>query len=444
MLLKFRCKNFKTFKDDAVFSLIPDTIQDISYSVLEDGYANKKAKCLCSSVIYGPNAAGKTSIINAMSCFKQIILRGNIDDVEDNRYDDYVSQNMYLIPFAFSNDVKPVEFEIEFTYENNKYNYELKMDLGLFNTKSKRNIISERLLVNDYNVFERTKNNITINSLTKISDLLLEQFDPKLAKKNLEVAIANLQETRLFLTTDFDSYYSKKIVNNIKLWLTNNFIVVNKSNYKNLRPVVDIDKNEAFIDDNINDIAKEAGIIGTDFCYVKNDDKMQLISVFEKKNDHIIGLPSELIESAGTLRLIGITPYILVALQRGATLVMDELDSSLHPMIIMNIINSFHNDEININKAQLIFNTHNPIFLNSQLFRRDEIKFVEKDKNTKAASLYSLSDFKTNGKTPVRNTTDYMRNYFVNRYGAIEDVDFSEIFERVVKGSVTNERKQKL
>ena len=121
---------------------------------------------------------------------------------------------------------------------------------------------------------------------------------------------------------------------------------------------------------------------------------------------------------------------------------MDELDSSIHPMIIMNIINVFHNDEININKAQLIFNTHNPIFLNSQIYRRDEIKFVEKNKQTKISTLYSLSDFKTNGSTPVRNTTDYMRNYFINRYGAIEDVDFSDIFERFVRaGSNDDERK---
>ena len=111
-------------------------------------------------------------------------------------------------------------------------------------------------------------------------------------------------------------------------------------------------------------------------------------------------------------------------------------------MIVMNIISAFHNDEINLKKAQLIFNTHNPIFLNSQIFRRDEIKFVEKEKETKSSILYSLSDFKTNGNTPVRNTTDYMRNYFINRYGAIENIDFSDIFKEIVEGSIKNEEKK--
>ena len=110
----------------------------------------------------------------------------------------------------------------------------------------------------------------------------------------------------------------------------------------------------------------------------------------------------------------------------GATLVIDELDASIHPMAIMNIINIFHNDEINKKGAQLIFNTHNPIFLNKDLFRRDEIKFVEKDSN--GSIHYSLSDFGTSGSKGVRNTEDYMTNYFMNKYGAIQDIDFSDIF----------------
>ena len=111
---------------------------------------------------------------------------------------------------------------------------------------------------------------------------------------------------------------------------------------------------------------------------------------------------------------------------KGSTLVIDELDASIHPMAIMNIINIFHNDEINKNGAQLIFNTHNPIFLNNALLRRDEIKFVEKE--DKGSIQYSLSDFGTNGSNGVRNTEDYMKNYFVNKYGAIKDIDFSDIF----------------
>lgn len=100
-------------------------------------------------------------------------------------------------------------------------------------------------------------------------------------------------------------------------------------------------------------------------------------------------------------------------------------------MALMNIISIFHNDEINIiNHAQLIFNSHNPIFLDASLFRRDEIKFVERDENTNRSIHYSLSDFKTSDG--IRKGEDYMSNYFVNRYGAIKEVDFSQIVRDIV------------
>ncbi|MDP2813255.1 MAG: ATP-binding protein, partial [Erysipelotrichaceae bacterium] len=92
----------------------------------------------------------------------------------------------------------------------------------------------------------------------------------------------------------------------------------------------------------------------------------------------------------------------------------------------------FHNDEININNAQLIFNTHNPIFLNANLFRRDEIKFVERDDDTHCSIHYSLSDFGTTGKNGVRKNEDYLKNYFISRYGAIKDIDFTPIFENLL------------
>lgn len=111
---------------------------------------------------------------------------------------------------------------------------------------------------------------------------------------------------------------------------------------------------------------------------------------------------------------------------------LDELDASIHPMALMNIISIFHNDEINRNHAQLVFNTHNPIFLNKNIFRRDEIKFVERSDDTHYSSLYSLSDFGTSGREGVRKNDDYMKNYFVDRYGAIRDVDFSGIFAELV------------
>lgn len=123
-----------------------------------------------------------------MSCFKQIILRGNINNVEDNRFDDYVSQSMELIPFFFDDESHPVEFEIEFIDNNTKYDYELIIDLGKFGIeKYDRKIISEKLMVNDYEIFKRTTTDVEVNNLSKIQNLLLENFNFSLAQKILRL-----------------------------------------------------------------------------------------------------------------------------------------------------------------------------------------------------------------------------------------------------------------
>jgi AAA15 family ATPase/GTPase len=201
------------------------------------------------------------------------------------------------------------------------------------------------------------------------------------------------------------------------------------------------DDGRAMINVYINKIAKEAGIIGSDFAYVNDPEThtTKLMSVLQKTDHTVSGLDADRIESVGTMRLISIMPVIISALKRGAVLVMDELDASLHPMIVMNLITIFHNDEVNRNGAQLIFNTHNPIYLNHNLLRRDEIKFVERDKESKSSSLYALSDFRANGEASVRKTSDYMKNYFISRYGAIEDIDFTDIIADVLKEDEGND-----
>jgi len=81
----------------------------------------------------------------------------------------------------------------------------------------------------------------------------------------------------------------------------------------------------------------------------------------------------------------------------------------------------------------LIFTMHN-LFLNANLFRRDEIRFVERDDDSHHSISYALSDFGTAGAGGVRKSDDYMKNYFVDRYGAIKDIDFTPIFESLLNG----------
>lgn len=165
----------------------------------------------------------------------------------------------------------------------------------------------------------------------------------------------------------------------------------------------------------------------------EDDDDAKLVSIFKDKKDKKGAvMAAELFESYGTIRFVNMFLLVIRAILTGGTLVVDEFDAYIHTMALMSIINIFHNDDINIKHAQLIFNTHNPIFLNSNLFRRDEIKFVERDEDYQSSVVYALSDFGTTGEKGVRKHEDYMKNYFVSQYGAIKNIDFTPIFEELI------------
>ena len=180
----------------------------------------------------------------------------------------------------------------------------------------------------------------------------------------------------------------------------------------------------------LNEIVHQLGLHSTIIKYRTEEDKdkeSKLYSaIVDDKGNIRKGILSEVYESYGTIRLINLLPLIISVLKNGGVLAADELDASIHPMILMNIINIFHDNTLNVNHAQLIFNTHNPVFLNSNIFRRDEIKFVEAANDSDMSILYSLSDF------DVRKNEDYMKNYFVDRYGAIRDADFSPMIREML------------
>ncbi len=436
MLLNFTFKNFKTFQDETIFSMTPaPKIKDLEYSVLKSKISTKEHKCLSTAVIYGPNASGKTNIISALEVFKSIVLKGNIKNgdylvVSPNE----ATKRLELIPNLSLDTPVPVEFEIKFIENNILYQYSIKVDLGIFlDTDYDRKILSEVLYVNEKLIFERGTV-LKIGDVNEISDLLISAFDKSVSQK---MAQSNLNNEELFLTGLFKSLYSAQISNNITDWFKDKCLVYLRANLMMISPSGDkVKNNHAFLDNTFRKAIEHFGIHGNEIVYKKSKDNSEMIPYSMLPDGKAI--PVDIFESYGTERFLSIFPLIVQTLQTGGTLIIDEFDASLHPMALMSIIGAFHNDDINKNGAQLIFNTHNPIFLNRNLFRRDEIKFVDRDDETGASTHYSLSDFGTSGPNGVRNTEDYMKNYFVSRYGSIRDVDFSDILKERME-SVMNE-----
>lgn len=158
MLLQFKTENFKSFLDEMEFSMTPAPKQkDLEYSILEHKIGNKTDKGLCSAVIYGPNASGKTNIISAMYVFKEIILKGNIRNSDELRSPNISEGKLELIPNNINKTPKPTKFYIRFVEDDLLVEYELKADLGLFLDRNyQREIKYESLRINDKTIFKRT------------------------------------------------------------------------------------------------------------------------------------------------------------------------------------------------------------------------------------------------------------------------------------------------
>ncbi|MCR4651630.1 MAG: ATP-binding protein [Lachnospiraceae bacterium] len=433
MLLEFKTNNYKSFAEEAnlIMSAAPKQ-KGLDYSLCREKIKGKEIRGLSTSVLYGPNASGKTNIISAMDVLRAIILRGNIKNTEEQIIPNPAAANLELIPNNQADGNKPVEFVIDFTESGYRIRYELIIYLGAFmETESPRKIVKEELTVNGEMIYKRNER-LTIGTFKTISDHV-HNYSPD---SMLEIAEQGLDPEELFLTNGFRLIYSGSFTKLITDWFTNKFMVICRADSMQLiKRFSDPQKSTIFIEKTTNDAAKVFGINSNAIGYMIADDdsETKLCSIFKSlKDKKNIAIAADIFESYGTIRFITIFPLVIKALLTGSVLIVDEFDASIHPMALNSIITIFHNDDINVNHAQLIFNTHNPIFLNSNIFRRDEIKFVEREEDTNRSVLYALSDFGTTGDRGVRQHEDYMKNYFIGRYGAIKDIDFTPIFEELL------------
>lgn len=436
MLLEFKTKNYKSFVEETSFNMVAAPKQKgLDYSLCTEKIKGKNIKGLSSSVIYGPNAAGKTNIIGAMDVMRSIVLRGNIHNSDEKSSSNPASATLELIPNNSKEQAEPVELAVRFVEFGMDIDYSLTADLGTFlDEEYQRSIQKEKLTVNGEDLFVRS-DELTIGGLKQIKSYVTSSVSNKI-EGLVDIAKNSLNEEELFLTNGFKLIFSQSFVKLITDWFTNKFMVIYRADAVQLiKRFSDTQKKAVYVESTTDKAAKLFGINSNALGYVVSDDEAEakLCSLFkDSKNKKTAAMAAELFESYGTIRFINMFPLVLRAILTGGTLVVDEFDASIHPMALMSIINIFHNDDINIHHAQLIFNTHNPIFLNSNLFRRDEIKFVERDDDSHYSKLYSLSDFGTTGEKGVRKHADYMKSYFVSEYGAIKDIDFTPVFEEII------------
>ena len=144
---------------------------------------------------------------------------------------------------------------------------------------------------------------------------------------------------------------------------------------------------------------------------------LSYLGITYSKNEVVQDVLDWFDESSGTKKLFVLLPFIAKSLLRGTTLVIDELDAKIHPVLLKYLIMTFSNMEKNKKGAQLIFTSHDLSTMNSEVFRRDEIWFVAKG-NRQNSKLYSLVEFKNKKGESVRKDAKFDKQYLEGKYGA--------------------------
>jgi uncharacterized protein len=426
MLLQFSIKNFRTFKDKVTLSLIAtnydkDT-REHENIVINDNFGLRLLK---SAVIYGANASGKSKLIDAFAFMRYFVINSSKESQKGDTIE--------VEPFRLSTETEnePSEFEIIFIHKNVLYRYG-------FEATSER-IVSEwfyhkpktkevELFYREGNIFnthERsfTKGNTVVKEgLVRDNALLLSvaaQFNDKIAINVLDwfkrlKTLSGLNESGyqgFAMGKAESSEHKHKILELLKAAdLGIQDIKMQKLDIESLPKDLPKELRDKLIREIKDDNAEFFSDVST--THRKFDVNKNAVSLeyFSLEDD----------ESSGTRKFFALTGPILDVIENGYTLVVDELDSKLHPNLVCKIVSLFNSKEFNKKNAQLIFNTHDTNLLSSGLFRRDQIWFTNKNKFGEA-KLYSLADFKSD---EVRKNDPFEDNYIKGKYGAVPFLGF--------------------
>lgn len=449
MLIRFTVENFLSFNERTEFTMIasPDNNHP-DHVVPED---NKESmRLLRTSVIYGANASGKSNLIKAMKFAQDFI----VDGVDKNK-------NIKVSPFKLDQDSlqKPSRFEFEFRHHQKQYAYGFIIDA----TQVYEEWLFEIGITKEERIYERNVNGYQFNFKHSLFNKIEGEeenrikYESKSTRENL-LFLTNSKERRITHFKNIYNWFSNVLTIlfpetkpfALPLLLKDNEESLNPGFFNNFNQLlksldlgierVDINEIDLEKDDRIPLEVKE--MIQEEFPYhdetanaifVLSRNKgnslmirsipgskalkvMNLATIKQDKNQKEVLFEIEE-ESDGTQRIIDLIPMLIKLSQDDAVFVIDEIEKSLHVLLVRKIFELFLNFEIDnqndkLHNSQLIATTHQVTLLDiKELFRKDEIWFIEKDQHGQSIA-YSLAN------THVENL-DLVKGYINGRFGAI-------------------------
>lgn len=434
MLIKFIVKNLFSFKEETEFNLFPNKTPRLPHHKI----SLNGIDVLRLSAVYGANGSGKSNLIKSIGLLQSMISKGTIEDgVENNKF-----------KLSAKNKTLPIEMGIEFYCNPNIYYYAVSVNdnqvIYEYFAESKKDkdiLIFERKIENDIQTikffpeyYKDEKNKLFASVLEEkilennqlLFSFLSKKYEDEFSDiKNAfdwfdeTLTIISPETTPAGLAHILDSEKSMNVFANDLISSFNTGITklciekknadefFEKSDSKELKPVIaTLKKNPNSAVSLTHSMTKEEVFL------VNENEKIMTKRLFTEHTDEDgnqveFTLPQE---SDGTRRLLDYIPAIEQLINTNRVFLIDEIERSIHPLTIKEIISKFSHDEQA--KGQLVFTTHESNLLDQDILRTDEIWFSQKDFNG-STKLYSLSDYK------VHNTIDIENGYLNGRYGGI-------------------------
>lgn len=432
MLIRFTVENFLSFNQRIDFNMLAsDDSYHAHHVVAHEG--PQKRQLLRTSLIYGANASGKSNLIKAMAFAKNFIVNG----IEKHK-------NIDLKPFKLSENCanKPARFEFEFHCTGRAYAYGFVLE--------KHRVVEEWLFdihqAEEISIFERRGQLIGFNYQHPLFDNISDEdkqrleFEAKGTRENL-LFLTNCQERNIIRFNTIYQWFNETLIvifpQSKNQFLTsfaqlnedffNEILVFFDFGIKQIKiRTINFEKNQEIPTDIKEEIKadfpygknKTQFISLADFNYVIQEKKQGILQVSKiltiKEDDKQRKIPFELFEeSDGTRRIIDLIPMLMALCQNNAVVVIDELERSLHALLSRKLFDLFlNNPTFKQSQSQLIATTHEVTLLDiKQLFRKDEIWFIEKDE-TQQSIAYSLAGADV-------DKLNLVNGYLNGRFGAI-------------------------
>lgn len=390
MLIEFSFENFRSFKEIQTLQLQAANIVSKNKEMDENNVMTQKGLDLLKfKAIYGANGSGKSNVISALSVFS-IIVENSFKNNEILK-----ELNSFYLDKQFLK--KPSFFQIVFIKDNIEYRYGFEAD--------NERIHAEWLFIKDKKevpYFLRTDQEIEYYNKEKFQEAKI------LFNKDGNV----LRDNSLVLSVLFA--LNGKISTIVYSYIVHNIVILSGL----------VNPKKEFLEEKLENAKFRKRLLqllqNIDFsiCDIKSIGEGQHQKIFiqrkmNSKSEKIMSFLLDTEEAEGTKKLFYLSPFLFNTLDYGLTMVIDEFDAKLHPLLSKKIIELFNSKETNTKGAQLVIVTHNTNLLNNELLRRDQIVFTEKHKNGES-HLIDLVEFKG-----VKNTASYEKDYLMGKFGAL-------------------------